>query len=125
MRFKKENKRYEVSGFCLATEHNPEKNRIQLILKDITSDIQLSVTDPLSGIHNRRYMNEYLAKEIERGRRSGKSFSLVICDIDNFNETDDLYGHMNGDTVLKSRIHLLRREGRLIILYGCFKLKSH
>jgi hypothetical protein len=54
MRIKKENKIYEISGFCVSTEHYMENNRIQLILKDITSDIQLSVIDPLTGIHNRR-----------------------------------------------------------------------
>jgi diguanylate cyclase (GGDEF)-like protein len=108
MRIKKENKIYEVSGFCLVTEHHLEKNRIQLILKDITSDIRLSVTDPLTGIHNRRYMNEYLAKEIERCRRLEKNFSLVICDIDNFHETNDLYGHINGDTVLKSLAQIIK-----------------
>ena len=108
LRIKKENKIYEVSGFCLTTEHTVETNRIQLILKDITADIQLSVIDPLTGIHNRRYMNEYLAKEIERGRRLDTYFSLVICDIDNFKRINDLYGHVNGDTVLKSLAQIIK-----------------
>ena len=113
MRIKKEHKIYEVSGLCLTTEHHMVTNKIQLILKDITSDIQLSVIDPLTGIHNRRYMNEYLAKEIERGRRSDKYFSLIICDIDNFGATNDLYGHVNGDTVLKSLAQIIKGTIRL------------
>jgi diguanylate cyclase (GGDEF)-like protein len=108
MRIKKENKIYEISGFCVSTEHYMENNRIQLILKDITSDIQLSVIDPLTGIHNRRYINEYLEKEIERVRRLDSYFSLVICDIDNFNETNGIYGHVNGDTVLKSLAQIIK-----------------
>lgn len=112
VRIRREYALYEISGFCLSAEQGMEKNRIQLIMKDITSEIHLSVIDPLTGIYNRRYVNEYLSKEIERCRRLDKCFSLVLCDIDNFSETIDIHGHMNGDTVLKSLAQIIMGTAR-------------
>jgi diguanylate cyclase (GGDEF)-like protein len=107
IRIKKEDKMYEISGFCLNTESSVDKGRIQLIMKDITADIQLSTTDPLTGVFNRRFINDYLGKEIERGKRSDAQFSLVMCDIDNFKKINDMYGHLNGDTVLRSLAQII------------------
>lgn len=61
---------------------------------------RLAVTDPLSGLANRRRFMEALHAEIERTRRSGRPFSLLMLDIDHFKRVNDTYGHNVGDKVI-------------------------
>jgi diguanylate cyclase (GGDEF)-like protein len=60
----------------------------------------LSMTDPLTGSYNRRYLIENLPIEIKKAQRYKSSFSLVICDLDHFKKVNDKYGHQGGDQVL-------------------------
>jgi diguanylate cyclase (GGDEF)-like protein len=61
---------------------------------------QLSITDGLTGVWNRRYLEMTLRKEIERGQRFGRPLSLLMLDIDKFKAVNDRYGHQRGDEVL-------------------------
>jgi len=61
---------------------------------------QLSDTDPLTLIYNRRYMMNMLEKEIQRASRKGTHLSLVMIDLDHFKQVNDKYGHQGGDKVL-------------------------
>jgi diguanylate cyclase (GGDEF)-like protein/PAS domain S-box-containing protein len=61
---------------------------------------RLSVTDALTGIHNRRYFREQLDLAMARCSRSGEPLSLVMFDIDHFKDINDRYGHEAGDIVL-------------------------
>jgi len=61
---------------------------------------QLSDTDPLTLIYNRRYMMNMLEKEIQRAARKGTHLSLVMIDLDHFKQVNDKYGHQGGDKVL-------------------------
>ena len=61
---------------------------------------RLSVTDALTGIHNRRYFKEQLDQAMARCARSGEPLSLVMFDIDHFKDINDRFGHEAGDTVL-------------------------
>lgn len=61
---------------------------------------QLSDTDPLTHIYNRRYMMNMLEKEIQRAERKGMHLSLVMIDLDHFKHVNDKYGHQGGDQVL-------------------------
>ncbi len=71
-------------------------------LKTAAEEIKaLSVTDPLTGCYNRRYLNEHLPQEIKRARRYRRAFSLILCDIDHFKKINDTYGHAAGDAALK------------------------
>ncbi len=63
---------------------------------------ELSLNDHLTGIANRRRINNLLDIEFERARRYRTPFSIVLFDIDHFKEINDHYGHLAGDTVLKS-----------------------
>lgn len=63
---------------------------------------QLSNTDALTGVANRRTFEERLASEIERGRRYGERFTLVSVDIDHFKRVNDAHGHDVGDSVLRA-----------------------
>lgn len=62
---------------------------------------QLSVTDPLTGLLNRRYIEARLAEEIKRSNRHGFPMSLMLLDVDHFKSYNDEFGHPAGDAALK------------------------
>ncbi|WP_192560173.1 sensor domain-containing diguanylate cyclase [Pseudomonas allokribbensis] len=83
-------------------------------LKRVEEELRaLSVTDALTGIHNRRYFQERLTTEMARVERGGGELSVIMLDIDHFKRINDQYGHAVGDRVLQAvceRIgHRLRR----------------
>ena len=61
-----------------------------------------AITDPLTGLWNRRYMAEVLQRETARARRFEHELSLIILDVDDFKEINDRLGHLQGDVVLES-----------------------
>ena len=61
----------------------------------------LSIRDSLTGLYNRRYMEENLERELERAGRQGHEVAVVMLDVDYFKVLNDTYGHEAGDTVLK------------------------
>jgi len=63
---------------------------------------QLSMTDSLTGIYNRRYLLRHLGRELKRAQRFGGDVSLLLLDIDHFKQVNDTYGHAVGDRVLKN-----------------------
>jgi diguanylate cyclase (GGDEF)-like protein/PAS domain S-box-containing protein len=74
----------------------------------------LAVTDTLTNVYNRRYFTQKLEEEIERVRRSGISFSLIMLDIDHFKNVNDLFGHNAGDLVLKNMAKMILNRIRKI-----------
>jgi diguanylate cyclase (GGDEF)-like protein len=68
--------------------------------------IRLATTDPLTGIYNRSKFNELMLAELERAKRYGSEFSVIIFDIDHFKEVNDTFGHGVGDAVI---IELVKR----------------
>jgi diguanylate cyclase (GGDEF)-like protein/PAS domain S-box-containing protein len=59
-----------------------------------------SLRDPLTRLYNRRYLEESLAKEIDRAQRKQQSIGIIMIDIDHFKKFNDVYGHAVGDLVL-------------------------
>ena len=82
----------------------------------------ISDTDGLTGIANRRKLEEHLDKEWRRMLRSGRPLTLMMVDLDYFKEYNDLYGHLAGDDCLKKAAQLFkgfcRRPGDLAARYG-------
>jgi two-component system, sensor histidine kinase ChiS len=78
--------------------------------------------DELTKVANRRYFNEYLAKELLRARREKKSLSLILCDVDYFKPYNDNYGHPAGDNCLqqvaKALSQTIKRPADLVARYG-------
>ncbi|TCS82525.1 diguanylate cyclase [Tepidibacillus fermentans] len=74
----------------------------------------LSVTDVLTNAYNRRYFIQKLEEEIERARRNGNKFSLVMLDIDRFKSINDRFGHNAGDLVLKRIAEMIKNRIRKI-----------
>jgi len=62
---------------------------------------RMSVTDALTGVHNRRFLMEYLPRELERSRRYTHPLAIVSCDIDHFKKINDGFGHEAGDEILQ------------------------
>jgi two-component system cell cycle response regulator len=62
---------------------------------------RLMTVDGLTDLHNKRYFTEAMEKEISRGKRYERTFSLIMFDIDHFKRINDTYGHLAGDAVLR------------------------
>ena len=73
---------------------------------------RLSIIDPLTGAHNRRYLMEQLPREIERASRYGRTLAVIMCDVDHFKKINDNYGHQVGDEVLKWFVGRLQKGVR-------------
>ncbi len=81
---------------------------------------RLSNLDGLTGLHNRRSLDQRLDSEVDRARRGGSALSLVMLDIDNFKDVNDRYSHTIGDEVLKRLAQVLRDHTRSIDLSARF-----
>jgi len=74
--------------------------------------LALSITDPLTGIYNRAKFEEEINKWINVSERYGNSLSLILFDIDDFKKTNDKYGHLVGDSVLKTIVDIIKKSIR-------------
>jgi diguanylate cyclase (GGDEF)-like protein len=72
----------------------------------------LAITDPLTGLYNRRYFDNVLQKELTQRKRYGQSVTCLMMDIDHFKQVNDTYGHEAGDFVLKEIAELLKTHLR-------------
>ena len=68
--------------------------------------------DPLTGLYNRRYLDDTLARELARCKREGQPLSLMLIDIDHFKHVNDTYGHPAGDEVIKTMARMLDARAR-------------
>jgi diguanylate cyclase (GGDEF)-like protein len=82
-------------------------------LQDKNRELEvLSVTDRLTGLFNRRKLDEVLEEEVVRSRRHDFEFSVIIMDIDHFKHVNDSHGHAVGDAVLANMAQILRQHSR-------------
>jgi len=79
---------------------------------------ELSHRDPLTGLTNRRWLDEVLRLEVERARRYEAPLSMVMADLDHFKAENDSYGHTVGDQVLKSVADALLAAARMTDVVG-------
>jgi len=94
--------------------------KVHLKIKTLQDDLkrtnelllELSNTDHLTGLFNRRYLMEALGKEVQRSLRKRNNLSLIILDIDHFKQVNDSYGHLQGDIVLQKVALQLQKELR-------------
>ncbi len=80
-----------------------------------------SIKDPLTGLFNRRYLEETFVRELSRARRNKYPIGVIMCDIDHFKQFNDLYGHAAGDTVLAEIGRFLSKNLRtadIVCRYG-------
>lgn len=101
-----------VNILSLETAHN---------VKRLKAFEQESITDPLTGIYNRRYLERRLTDEIARANRYGMPLSVLLIDIDHFKRVNDIYGHQVGDLVLEGLAQLIvttLRTTDIVARYG-------
>ena len=80
-----------------------------------------AIRDYLTGLFNRRYMQETLPRELARARRDSSPLSIMIMDLDHFKRVNDTYGHRAGDHYLQALAELLKqhtRAGDIVCRYG-------
>jgi diguanylate cyclase (GGDEF)-like protein len=112
-----------VTGDSAGEEAMAEKCRLAKTLADNTglgianlrlrdSMRSLSIRDPLTGLFNRRYMEEALAQEQHRAKRNDAQLAVIMIDIDHFKQFNDDYGHDGGDAVLRALGAFLKKHVR-------------
>jgi diguanylate cyclase (GGDEF)-like protein len=80
-----------------------------------------SIRDALTGLHNRRYLEESLEREVARAARDSNPLAVLMIDLDHFKRYNDQYGHNGGDALLRALGRILKQSGRasdLIARYG-------
>jgi two-component system cell cycle response regulator len=94
-----------------------KRKRYSEYLRDrLQERVELSITDSLTGLYNRRYMEGHLKTLIGEAMRSGRALSILLADIDHFKQVNDTYGHDVGDMVLKEFSERFKRITRGIDL---------
>lgn len=89
----------KLCGFTAVSVDINDKKRIE----------ELSITDSLTGLHNRRHFDEIIELELQRLKRTAQSVSLIMLDIDAFKAYNDRYGHVKGDECLQTVAHAIGR----------------
>lgn len=78
----------------------------------VRTGLKAAVSDPLTGLHNRRYAMPHLARVAEHSAATGRSFAVMVADLDHFKNINDAYGHASGDAVLVEVARRLRENLR-------------
>jgi two-component system cell cycle response regulator len=97
------------------------KRHCDLLRTSLDASVELAITDPLTGLFNRRYLESNLAKLAQRARAAGGPLSLLLADIDHFKSVNDTHGHLVGDHVLREfagRLRHLMRASDLVCRLG-------
>lgn len=98
---------------CSIVRDITQRKRDEIERKALNARIyELSITDGLTGIGNRRRFDEMLAAEIARQARSGEPLAVILADIDNFKQFNDAYGHLRGDDCLRQVASTLAAQMR-------------
>ncbi|NMN05861.1 MULTISPECIES: diguanylate cyclase [unclassified Novosphingobium] len=123
----------EVIGvlYLMGTIGTESRFRLAVLSENIASALvnhrlqrglrEQTIRDPLTGLFNRRYLEETLALEMARASRSSAPLTVVMCDIDHFKRFNDEFGHDAGDQVLQTVAGELRRrfrDGDVVCRFG-------
>lgn len=84
--------------------------------QSVSQTIEMAVTDGLTGLHNRRYLDRHLPRLVERAAARRRPLSLMITDLDRFKRINDTFGHDGGDEVLREFARRLKKSVRGIDL---------
>ncbi len=97
----------------------------ELMLRELENQNKLlyekSITDPLTGLYNREYLNSYLQLKIQEAKKNSLPLSIAIIDIDFFKKINDTYGHLIGDCILREISNILKenfRSSDIVARYG-------
>lgn len=105
----------KIEELNLALDQNTKLSMSNNELKEI------SARDPLTGLYNRRYLEESLVREFDRATRKNEKLAILMIDIDFFKKINDQFGHIAGDVVLQVLAQCLEgniRKGDIVCRYG-------
>jgi diguanylate cyclase (GGDEF)-like protein len=91
------------------------------IVRAMQRQRELSTADPLTGVFNRRFFDDYFASEVQRAARYHTAVAVAMIDVDHFKRFNDLHGHASGDRALKAVARALQkaiRRSDLVARYG-------
>jgi two-component system cell cycle response regulator len=97
------------------------KNYNDRLRANVQQTIELAVTDPLTGLSNRRYLDNHISTLFNRSMARGRPLSVLIADIDRFKQINDTHGHDAGDDILRefaNRVRSTVRGADLACRYG-------
>ena len=93
------------------------RNRFMQRIRDsVHLTLEMAITDGLTGLHNRRYLERHLAGLVDQSRQRQRPLSLLLLDIDFFKQVNDTHGHDAGDDVLREFSRRIRRTVRSVDL---------
>jgi len=96
-----------------------EFERMRKRILETTEEIsKLAVTDQLTGLHNRRKLDDTMLLEIERAKRYQTPLSVIMCDLDHFKSINDTYGHKTGDDVIIATSTVIKNGVRASDIVG-------
>lgn len=101
--------------------HLRRKRYSDMLRSTLADSLQDSVRDPLTGLHNRRYLDAHFQRRIEAACKAGEPLSVIIFDLDQFKSVNDRHGHLAGDAALVAFACALKDEVRaadLVCRYG-------
>jgi diguanylate cyclase (GGDEF)-like protein len=109
--------------YAFHQRHQLSVTRGELVRQLVRSEAaeHLAMIDPLTGVFNRRFLDEVLPKEASRAERLNSQLSFAMIDVDGFKSVNTRFGHVIGDQILSEVAHLLKAHFRLsdsIIRYG-------
>ncbi len=97
----------------LKRELEDARNTMNTLRKRLAKKAQEAIRDPLTGLYNRGYLEEELKRRIRLFDKKGRSFAVVMADLDHFKRVNDLYGHLAGDHVLVTFASILKNDIRM------------
>ena len=106
---------YKANQFIRESLSVIEAKRLMNTLRDS------ALKDPLTGLYNRRFLQEYTETLVAGNLRRGKNIGLIMCDLDYFKQVNDVYGHNVGDMVLRETSAVIKksvRESDMVIRFG-------
>jgi diguanylate cyclase (GGDEF)-like protein/PAS domain S-box-containing protein len=107
-------KRALISVLLDVTERMRAEREMWLLQQKLADQ---SVHDTLTGLHNRHYLQDALARELALAERQGHPVSVIMADIDHFRKVNEQYGHLAGDEILRAFGAILKRNARASDIY--------